>query len=93
MTRIKVSCLVWDRKNIEHIKKHGVVRKEVEIAAKNLGYHKQTYNKRYLFVGRSGKRILSVVISKVKSRTYYVISARDSDRRERKNLYDKENKK
>jgi len=36
MTRIIVKKLLWDDWNREHIKKHNVTVKEIEIAAKNI---------------------------------------------------------
>ncbi|MCX6792128.1 MAG: hypothetical protein NT149_03775 [Candidatus Gottesmanbacteria bacterium] len=91
MTKITVKKLVWDSANISHIRKHWVTKEEVAIAVERLGYHKHTYNKRYLLVGRSGKRIISVVIKRQARTVYYVVTARDADKKERRRLYEKEN--
>lgn len=90
MTRIKVKSLIWDNWNLEHIKKHRVGEKEVEIVVENLSYHKQTYNNRYLLVGRSGSRILSVVLKRQDKTTYYVVTARDASQKEKREVYEKE---
>lgn len=92
MTRIRVKTIFWDNYNIEHIKKHGVTREEVEVAAKKISWHKKTRNKRYLAVGRSGARIISVVIRRREKTTYYLVTARDASKEERKKLYEKEKK-
>ena len=91
MTRIKVKKIIWEKQNIEHIKKHSVTKEEVEIISQNFKYHEKTYGGRYLVVGRSGVRIISIIVRRLGTGTYYVVTARDSDRRERRKLYDKEN--
>ena len=53
MTRIKVKQLIFDRWNIVHIKKHKVSAEDVIEAGKNLKYHRVSYKKRYLAIGRS----------------------------------------
>ncbi|MEK7577792.1 MAG: hypothetical protein AAB492_04225 [Patescibacteria group bacterium] len=90
MTRIIVKELMWDAYNLSHIQKHRVTKEQVIIAVGMLRYHKNTYNKRYLLVGRSGERILAVVVNRQKMNTYYVVSARDADKKERRRLYEKE---
>ena len=90
MTRIVVKKLIWDIYNTEHIKKHKVVSKEVIEAAKKLLYHRKTYNNRYLAVGRSGKRLITFIIRRVAPTEYYLVTARDSDKIERKGAYEKE---
>ena len=90
MTRIIVMELIWNNSNTLHIQKHGVTRDEISVAVNDFKYHKRTYNKRYLLVGRSGKRIISVVIKRQASTVYYVVTARDADKKERRRLYEKE---
>lgn len=90
MTRIVIRELIWEEWTIIHIQKHALIREEVERAVENFVYHKQTYNKRYLIVGRSGERIISVIIRPEGRSKYRVITARDSDRKERRRLYEKE---
>jgi len=93
MTKIKVRRIIWDAWNIKHLKKHSIEKKEVEIALKNLAYHKQTYNNRYLLVGRSRSRILSIVLKRQEKTTYYVVTARDASKKERRKIYGKEKNK
>lgn len=90
MTGIKVKTLIWNDFNIEHIKKHKVTKKEVEIAISNITYYEKADKDRYKAVGRSGKRILSVIINRDEKTTYYVVTARDSSKKEKQKLYDKE---
>ncbi len=90
MTKIRIRTLIWDDWNTEHIKKHNVAVAEVEDAANNISWHKKAKNGRYLAGGRSGRRILSLIIRRVKQTTYYVVTARDSDKEERMRLYEKE---
>ncbi len=92
MTRIKVRELVWDEYNVEHIKKHGINQEEVIIATEHFIYHKQAHSGRYLLVGRTEKRILAIVVKRKKTSLYYVVTARDADKKERRRVYEKESK-
>lgn len=93
MTRIKVRTVIWDTFNIQHIKKHSVNQEEVIIVTGKPIYHKRTHSNRYLLVGRTGKRIISVVIRREKTSVYYVVTARDADKKERRRVYEKEKSK
>ena len=92
MTRIIVKQLVWDERNTEHIKKHNVSVEQVEEIGKNQLAHKRGYSGRYIIIGRSGTRILSVIIRRVKTSIYYPVTARDAGKDERRRIYEKENK-
>lgn len=91
MTRIKVKTLIWDEYNLEHIKKHRVEVEEAIETGKNLVYHRRTYKGRFLAVGRSGKRIITLILNRKDIGKYYLVTARDSDKKERKKLHEKEN--
>lgn len=90
MTRIKVHALIWDSWNIEHIKKHGVTQDEIIVSIRNASYHKRGHSERYLTVGRSGKRIITVILRRKRLTTYYLVTARDANKKERRDLYEKE---
>jgi len=90
MTRITVKCLVFDEYNLEHIKKHNVTREEVKKIGKNFLYHRKTHTGRYLAVGRTGKRIITLVIRRISVGKYYLVTARDASKKERKDIYEKE---
>lgn len=92
MTRIIITELIWDEWNLEHIKKHKVSQKEVVDIAQNIITHKSAKQGRYLIIGRSGSRILTVIISKQGKGIYYPVTARDAAKKERKKVYDKEKK-
>ena len=90
MTRITVKKIVWDEFNIEHIKKHGVRQEEVVVCIRNTAYHRHAHSGRYLLVGRSGKRIITVILRRKKLTTYYLVTARDANKKERRDVYEKE---
>lgn len=92
MTRIKIEQLIWDKWNIDHIKKHKVSQKEVEEAIINVKAYRKGYDGRMILIGRSGSRILSVITSREKLNKYYVITCRDADKKERGLIYEKEKK-
>lgn len=89
MTKIKIPQLKWDEWNLEHIKKHSVSQHEAENAIINISAHKKGYKGRIILIGRSGTRILSLIIAK-ESEKYYIITVRDADKAERGLLYEKE---
>ena len=90
MTRIRIKKLIWDEFNTGHIKKHNVSQKEVEHVVKNIITHKKAKSGRYLIIGRTGSRIISIAVSRNEVGIYYPVTARDSDKKERKLVYEKE---
>lgn len=90
MTRITVKAIVWDQWNIEHIKKHAVSISEAEDAGKKIIYHRKTDKHRYLAVGRSENRILTLIIRRIEPTVYFLVTARDASKKERKIVYEKE---
>ena len=90
MTRIVIKELVFDSWNRNHIQKHNVTIEEIVKAGHNLIYHKQSYQQRYVAIGRCGPRLLSLVIKRVSVGKYYLITARDASKKERKKVYEKE---
>ncbi len=90
MTRIQLENLIWDLWNIKHIRKHNVLQKEVEEAVTNIIAHRMGYSGRIILIGRSRKRLVSVIISPKGVKTYYLVTARDADKKERQLVYEKE---
>ncbi len=90
MTKIRVKTIIWDGWNIEHIKKHSVSIRETEEAGGNIIYHRKTDKNRYLAVGRSKHRMITIIIRRLESTTYFLVSARDASKKERKTAYEKE---
>lgn len=89
MTRIVIKKLVWDAYNIEHIKKHNVTVDEAEEAVKNFVSHKKGERGRYIAIGRSGSRLISLIVRRESIGVYYLVTARDSSKKERKEIYEK----
>lgn len=92
MTRIVIKELVWDKWNREHIQKHNVTVREIEIAAKNLVVHEKTKEGRYALFGRTESRILTLIVKRERQSVYYLITARDAAKKERRRVYEKEKK-
>ena len=90
MTRIVVKKLIWDKWNIEHIKKHNVSKEEAEETAKNMIAHEHTKQGRYLIVGRVGLRILTLIVNRKGTGIYYPVTVRDAAKKERRKVYEKE---
>lgn len=90
MTRIKIKKLVWDSYNVEHIKKHNITVQEAEEAVENLIAHKKGKKARYIAIGRSGLRLLSLVVRRESTGVYYLVTARDASKKERRDVYEKE---
>lgn len=86
MTRIVVRYLVFDKYNLEHIKKHKVTRDEIEKVGKNFIYHRKTHTGRYLAIGRVGSRIITIVLKRISIGKYYLLTARDA-RKEKERIY------
>jgi len=82
---IVVKNLFWDSWNVEHIAKHKVTVKEVETAlldkkVKSLKAH----DGRLMILGRIGVRLLAIILAEESRGRYYVVTARDMDKKERK---------
>ena len=92
MTRIIIREFIWDEVNLEHIKQHNVSQNEVE-QAKVIIYHRCTYGGKYLMTGKSGNRLLTIIIRRKAVGKYYVVTARDASKKERKKIYEKESNK
>lgn len=92
MTKIIIRKLIFDQYNREHIKKHKVSETEIIEAGKSLIYHRQGYKCRYLATGRSGTRLITMIIKRQIKGEYYLVTARDASKKERKKVYVKEKK-
>ena len=91
MTRIVIKQLVFDKYNLEHIQKHNVTVTEIKQAGKNLIYHRRSYKGRYLTISRSETRLITLVIKREEGK-YYLVTARDTSKKERRDVYAKEKK-
>ncbi len=90
MTRIKITTLVWNGWNIEHIKKHRVKIEEITEAENNIYFHRKTDKDRYLVVGRSGIRLITLIIKRKGLGKYYLVTAFDTAKKDRRIVYEKE---
>ena len=86
MAEINVDSLEWEDRNINHIARHNVTPIEVaEVCLDPQSKKRDVHSGRFMLIGRSGTRILSVILSSLNANgKYYVVTARDSDKRERK---------
>lgn len=92
MKSVKGVELIWDNWNKEHLKKHKVLIREVEQAFKAKQIVKESYKGRLIIIGRTKEsRMLTVVLSLERQKNAYVVSARDSSKKERK-IYNGKNK-
>lgn len=90
---VNITKLIWDKWNTNHISKHKVTPAEAEesLTDKHVVFL-VGYSNRVLSLGRSGKRLLTIVLQQQKSKThYYVVTARDMAIKERE-IYRIENK-
>lgn len=90
MTGIVIKKIIWDEWNQEHIKRHNLTVEEVETAIDDFIAHKKGNKGRYILIGRCKGRLVSVVINRKAECTYYIVTARDADKKERKIVYEKE---
>lgn len=82
---VKIKDLVWDDWNRSHISRHGVSEQEVEEVCAGKYRNQPTYGNRHLIFGRTKHdRLLTIVLAREKPDIYYVVTARDMSRRERR---------
>ena len=85
---IEIRYLQWNASKIEHIKEHNISPRQVEqvfIEGKYLaGEGKKS---KLLIHGRCGRRLLTVVLAQ-ENGSYYVITARNMNRKERERYYE-----
>jgi len=85
MNSVKVVALIWDDFNIAHIARHDVEVREVETALKGSKTKAmKAKNGRVLALGRAGKRLLTIVLAKEIDSKFYVVTARDMSKSERR---------
>jgi len=82
----RVTTLVWDEWNVEHIKNHQVSVREVEEACESKTKTKEAGGGRLFVFGKTkqGRRLIVVVSPKREKHSYYPVTARDMSRKERR---------
>jgi len=87
---IKIEELIWDDWNIGHIAKHGVNIVEVEETCGQPIKAFKSYQNRLIILGKTNnQRLLTIILVKQEKRIYYVVTARDMSRKERRLINEK----
>lgn len=78
--------LLWDPRNIAHIAAHGVEQDEIEDIAYRQHYaRKHRGENRYILLGQTSEgRYLLIVVDRLETNLYYVVTARDMEQDERR---------
>lgn len=85
---IEIKDLEWDARNIAHIKRHDLSPRQVEqVFIQGLYFAAEGKKGKLLVHGRCGRRLLTVVLA-LENGSYYVITARDMSRKERRHYYE-----
>ena len=91
---IELSELQWDEFNVEHIAKHDVSIVETQEACQNRIDVLSGYNGRQMLFGKTNKgRYVTVILARKFDNTYYVVTARDTSKKERRYVYEQEKNK
>jgi uncharacterized DUF497 family protein len=81
--------VVWDRKSVEHISRHGIKVSEVKaVLLDRKKFMRRVKKGRYNVIGKSRDKILFIIVRKLKSGKYKVVTAREATRKE-KRIYKK----
>jgi uncharacterized DUF497 family protein len=85
---VRISRVLWDEWNEDHIARHGVDRTEAEeVVLSEESYITKARRGTYRVVGQTiGGRFLTVVVSPRGDGVYYVVTARNADSSERRAL-------
>jgi uncharacterized protein len=79
-----IEHLVWDDWNREHIARHDVTPEEVEQVISNEYVFFPSYKGRIAVIGLTDvSRVLHITLAARQADTYYVVTARLADRKER----------
>ena len=89
MVVVRIQKIIWDEFTIDHIKKHRVTVSEVEKVIYSDAYEIDGHSGKKILVNRVRLRIISVVVL-MKGNKLTIVTARDSNKDERKGLYEHE---
>jgi len=82
---IRIKQLIWGDWNVEHISKHKVGINEVEEVCRFAGKTFKSYKGRLIILGKTQKgRLLTIVLAPEDKGKYYVVTARDMSKKERR---------
>ena len=84
---IEIKQLIWDDWNVKHISKHKISVSEVEEICRLAKKSLRTYKGRLIVLEKTKKgRLLTVVLAPEDKGKYYVVTARDMSKKERRFL-------
>lgn len=82
--------LIWDDWNVDHIKKHNVSVLEVQESCEKVIEGFESYKNRLIILGKTkSDRLLTIVLIEQNKKSYYVVTARDMSRKERRLINEK----
>ena len=82
---LTIRRLIWDPQNVAHIAHHQVAIEEVEQVCHDRPLVRQGYLDRLILIGpTTAGRILAIVLKYIGNESYYVVTARSADRKERR---------
>lgn len=84
--------LVWDEWNIDHIARHNVEPEEVEQACMSKNVFTKAKSGLYRLIGQSNDgRYLTILLAPRFGSSFYPVTARDSDKKEKRRLKNEKN--
>jgi len=82
---VEIKELVWTDKNAEHIARHNVSPHEVKEVIEGQALFLKAKLGRTMVIGKTVKsRTLAIILERIGVSKYFVVTARDADRKERK---------
>ena len=91
---IVINELIWDEFNLNHIQKHDVTQLEIVEACQKIKLILESKFKRLAVVGKTkNNRLITFILDKKDKDSYYLVTARDTSRTERRMLNEKVSKK
>ncbi len=91
---IVINELIWDEFNLNHIQKHNVTQLEIVEASQKVKSILEGNLGRLVVIGKTkNKRLITFILDKKGKDNYYLVTARDTSRVERRIINEKNNKK
>lgn len=82
---IVIKQVILDEQNINHIARHGVSGQEVEEVCFSRFAVRGSYAGRFLVIGKTRKaRILAIIVAVKFQDVYYLVTARDASKKEKR---------
>lgn len=87
---MRIDELIFNEENVEHIASHNVIPEEVRQVLEGKTLFLSAKQNRVMAIGKTKLgRFLTIVLDKTKDYMYYVVAARDADKKE-KRMYQEE---